>query len=200
MNSLKKLEERRLIREFDYIKSDYDFKSECHVHQEREFLTEVGLFLENHPDLKAAYGRRIDSLLVPPTPESVCSQESESPTVENFPDVSVSGKSKIKSMYRSIVKSTHPDRVSDSHLNEIYVDATKAYDSESLVRLMSICDKMNIPYEISESEIEIIRQEINNIRRRADFFENTFSWKWAQQRDETVRQLLVLSYIKNQLI
>ncbi len=197
MNNLKKLEERRLIREFDYVKSDYDFKSECHIHREREFLTEVGLFLEKHPDLKAAYGRRIDSLSVP---ESVCSQESESQTFENFSDVSISGKSKIKSMYRSIVKSTHPDKVSDSRLNEIYVDATNAYDSESLVRLMSICDKMNIPYEISESETEIIHQEINNIRRRADFFENTFSWKWSQQRDETVRQLLVLSYIKNQLV
>ncbi len=197
MNNLKKLEERRLIREFDYVKSDYDFKSECHIHREREFLTEVGLFLEKHPDLKAAYGRRIDSLS---DPESVCSQESESQTFENFSDVSISGKSKIKSMYRSIVKSTHPDKVSDSRLNEIYVDATNAYDSESLVRLMSICDKMNIPYEISESETEIIHQEINNIRRRADFFENTFSWKWSQQRDETVRQLLVLSYIKNQLV
>ena len=153
MDNLKKLEERRLIREFDYVKSDYDFKSECHIHREREFLTEVGLFLENHLDLKAAYGRRIDSMSVP---ESVCSQESESQTFENFTDVS--GKSKIKSMYRSIVKSTHPDKVSDSRLNEIYVDATNAYDSESLVRLMSICDKMNIPYEISESETEIIRQ------------------------------------------
>lgn len=197
MDNLKKLEERRLIREFDYVKSDYDFKSECHIYQEREFLTEVGLFLEKHPDLKAAYGLKIDSLSVP---ETVCSQESRSHIVENFSDVSISGKSKMKSLYRSIVKSTHPDKVSDSGINEIYVDATNAYDSESLVRLMSICDKMNIPYEISESEIEIIHQEINNIRRRADFFENTFSWKWSQQRDETVRQLLVLSYIKNQLV
>ena len=102
-------------------------------------------------------------------------------------------------LYRSIAKSTHPDKLKDESLKELYIEATIAYESGNILPLFTICDKLRIPYDVTEEETDLIKDEIQSIKNRVSFLESTFTWQWYSQTDVNIREAVILSYIKAQL-
>ena len=209
MEHIRKLEVNRLIKELDYIKSDYNYKSELISEADYNFVKSVDTFLDVHPQIKQVFKEKTSPVDIPlvdfiDKEESVFIEESvnESPEPEFEVEYNVADEirdSKLRMLYRSIAKSTHPDKLKDESLKELYIEATIAYESGNILPLFTICDKLRIPYDVTEEETDLIKDEIQSIKNRVSFLESIFTWQWYIQTDENIRETVILSYIKSQL-
>jgi hypothetical protein len=206
---IRKLEVNRLIKELDYIKSDYNYKSELISEADYNFVKSVDTFLDGHPQMKQVFKEKTSPVDVPlvdfiDKEESVVIEESVNESSESEFEVEYNvadeiRDSKLRMLYRSIAKSTHPDKLKDESLKELYIEATLAYESGNILPLFTICDKLRIPYDVTEGETDLIKDEIKSIKDRVSFLESTFTWQWYVQTDENIRETVILSYIKSQL-
>lgn len=194
---IKKLEIKKLISEFNYINSDISYKSEFTKSIDSNFLESVDDFLLSHPELKTIFD---DKVKIKEDLESIV--ESKKDIISNKEeDVKVFiGDQKIKGMYRSIVKLTHPDKINNTYLNNIYLDTLSYYKKNDLLSIIEICEKLSIPYDLDDAEIELIKNKINSIKEMSTFLESTFAWQWHKNENDIMKKSIILSYIKSQII
>jgi len=193
MRTLKKLEINKLIKELEFVKSDLDYKSELLSEADFLFYESVNQFLEKHPELKDVFEEKIKrrkEIIIENQMKLEVSEEIEEDKREP----------KLKSLYRNIAKSTHPDKLHDDNLKEVYIEAKTAYENNDILEIFSICEKLNIPFEVSEEEVSLIREEIQKNKTRSSFLESTFTWQWFRQEDERTKEMIILDYIKRQMI
>lgn len=197
MNKLHQLEVRRLLKELDYIKSDFDYKNEIVFEADNSFMRSLNEFLEKNIVLKEMFdkkiNRKIDEMIRERSVEDVIESIADS-VVEKVVD------EKIKKIYRGIVKKTHPDKISDSRLNDIYIMASKMYESNDVMGIYSICDQIGIPYELSIEDGDILKSQISMMKERVSFMESTFTWKWYHTEDEKEKSKILFEYIKSKII
>ena len=60
MNNLKKLEVKRLIKELDFIESDFEYKNELINQIQSEFINDVNSYLDLNPELKKVFEDQIN--------------------------------------------------------------------------------------------------------------------------------------------
>jgi hypothetical protein len=188
MSILKNLELQRLIKELQFVESDYEYQSEILRQTDRYFFESVDILLENFPDLKKVWNEK-NSQTVEFLPENV--------VVDN---VQVRSKvdNKVKKIYREIVKSTHPDKIKNSKLNELYLEATFAYESNDIVTLIKVSSELLIDLNFDDKELESIKERINQIREQIQFLESTYTFKWLKSSDVD-KNKVILSFIQNRL-
>lgn len=191
MNNLQKLEVNRLIKELDFVKSDLNYKSELLSEADTHFMKSVNSFLDNHPHLKQVFDERILKRNI--EVKNVNTIEEQNIIEEEVKEP------KLKSLYRTIAKTTHPDKVNDNSLKELYLEATTAYESNNILAIFAVCDKLKIPYEVTEEETNLLRQEIKSLKNRLVFLESTFTWQWINQEEDKNRDLVIFNYIKSQM-
>ena len=202
MNKLHQLEVRRLLKELDYIKSDFDYKNEIVFEADNSFMRSLNEFLEKNIVLKEMFDKKINSGIddlirnrsLESVIESVSDEESEMVIVENIVD------EKLRKIYRNIAKKTHPDKISDVRLNDIYIMASKMYDTNDTMGIYSICDQLGIPYDLSIEDGEILKSQISMMKERVGFMESTFTWKWYHTDDEKEKSQILVDYIKSKII
>jgi hypothetical protein len=188
MSILKNLELQRLVKELQFVESDYEYQSEILRQTDRYFFESVDILLENFPDLKKVWNEK-NSQTVGFVPENV--------VVDN---VQVRSKvdNKVKKIYREIVKSTHPDKIKNSKLNELYLEATFAYESNDIVTLIKVSSELLIDLNFDDKELESIKERINQIREQIQFLESTYTFKWLKSSDVD-KNKVILSFIQNRL-
>jgi hypothetical protein len=188
MSILKNLELQRLVKELQFVESDYEYQSEILRQTDRYFFESVDILLENFPDLKKVWNEK-NSQTVEFVPENV--------VVDN---VQVRSKvdNKVKKIYREIVKSTHPDKIKNSKLNELYLEATFAYESNDIVTLIKVSSELLIDLNFDDKELESIKERINQIREQIQFLESTYTFKWLKSSDVD-KNKVILSFIQNRL-
>ncbi len=195
MENLRKLEVIKLIKELDFLESQYKFKTEVLKEVDFEFKKEVEVILTNNQELEEVFTKSVNYINDKRTEHLNTYQpeiEEEEIVVEKNP--------KVKSLYRIIAKATHPDKKNDDSLTEIYLEATKAYENNELLPIISICDKLKIPFEIDQDEFENIKKEIEKVKTRTSFLETTYTWKWYTANDLVQRSEIVLNFIKAQIL
>ncbi len=210
MDKIKQLEVRKLIKELNFVESDYTYKNEMVNEIENLFINSVNEFLEKHPELKEIFNKKINQKIDNIFKEKV---ESINEMIESDPiefetevatethrevviDVKVN---KIRKLYRQIAKATHPDRTANRKLNEIYLRATKCYDSLDIPGTYSICDELDIVYEIDEEDYNLISEKIDKLKKVINFMESTLTWKWYKSENEVEKTEIIINYIKNRL-
>ena len=206
MEHIRKLEINRLIKELDFIKSDFNYKSELVQEVDPEFIKSVDSFLDKHPQLKQVFNDKILSRKLPKfdikdtdiTESSTDFQDEtkekiESSIVEEVKDP------KLKLLYRSIAKSTHPDKLRDESLKELYLEATSAYENNNILPIFTICDKLGIPYDVTEEETNLIKSEIESLKGRSELLESTYSYKWFISNSNSEKEKILFSYIKSNI-
>ncbi len=223
MSKLKKLETKKLLKELEFVESDYDFKNEVVSEADGEFLNSVTKFLEGHPQLKELFDQKInykiDQMLKKKEDEIKELERAESERIGDTSN-SIEGEetiieeaieedieknedtesnNKIRKLYREIVKLTHPDKVKSKKLNDYYIRATGFYDIKDLAGIYSICDELNIEYEVDESDNVLITDKITKLRDRIKFMESTFTWRWHYGVDQQDKDNVILTYIRMQL-
>ena len=107
--------------------------------------------------------------------------------------------SKLKKLYREVVKMTHPDKVKNKKLNDMYIKCTECYNNGDLLGVFSVCNQLDIKYEITEEEVELIYKQINTYRSKISFLESTFTWHWYNCNDEMQKNQILIKYIKNKI-
>lgn len=205
MNKLHQLEVRRLLKELDYIKSDYEYKNEIVFEADNSFMRSLNDFLERNVVLKELFdkkiNRKIDEMIRERSTESVI--ESVPDAVEESTEIVIVEKfvdEKLRKIYRGIAKKTHPDKISDVRLNDIYIMASKMYESNDVMGIYSICDQLGIPYELTIEDSEKLKSQISMMKERVGFMESTFTWKWYHTEDEGERSRILVEYIKSKII
>ena len=188
MSILKNLELQRLIKELQFVESDYEYQSEILRQTDRYFFESVDNLLENYPDLKKVWNEK-NSQTVQFVPENV---------VVDSVQVRSKVDNKVKKIYREIVKSTHPDKIKNSKLNELYLEATFAYESNDIVTLIKVSSELLIDLKFDDKELESIKERISQIREQIQFLESTYTFKWLKSSDVD-KNKVILSFIQNRL-
>jgi hypothetical protein len=219
MNKLKILEVKKLLKELDYIESDFEYRSEVISEADGEFIQSVNDFLLSHPELKDIYDKKItDKINETIRKRAEENQESESEddteTIgedvsdniqedERNDEVEIEEKEvtenispKLKKLYREIVKLTHPDKVKKKKLNDIYIKATEHYHLNDKVGIYKICSELDIDYDIEEEDEIFISTKIDSLKKRIGFLETTFTWKWYRTNSEEEKSQILINYIK----
>jgi len=208
MSKIKQLEIKKLLKELDFIESDYNYKSEIINEADSNFIKTVNDLLEEHPLLKEIFDKKINSKL-----DQIFEKKSEQikekievdiekeNQEEVFEDVIIEKfvDDKVKKLYREIAKLTHPDRVSNKKLNDLYIKATDCYHNNDRPGTYTICDELDIDYEPDDSDNQMISSKISSIKGKINFIESTMTWNWYHSNDEKEKEQMVLRYIKNRL-
>jgi hypothetical protein len=211
MGKLKSLQLKRLLKELDYIESELDYRSELINEADSQFLLEINYFLEENPELKKIYNNIIDVRVEQIINKKVQEKQKFSDEVGGGEDEDLEEQQKennedeenkiiispkLRSLYREIVKITHPDISKKKDLNDIYINATKFYSLNDKVGIYKICSDLNINYEVDEEDEKDINQKINDTKDRIIFIESTLTWKWFNENDEQTKKRIMLDYIK----
>jgi len=201
MKKLHQLEARKLLKELDYVKSDYEYKNEIVFEADNSFMRSLNDFLEKNPVLKEMFekksNRSIDDLIRKAPAENigaVVDECNEVTIVENKVD------ERLRGIYRSIAKKTHPDKISDARLNDLYIKVVSMYESKDVMGIYSICDQLGISYDLSSEDIDTLKSQIAQAKEGIFFMESTFSWKWHHAEDEGEKSRLLVEYIKSKII
>jgi hypothetical protein len=199
MNRLQFLQTKKLFKELEYMESDFEYRSEIISEADSEFIGKVNDFLEEHPNLKEIYDDKIDSHIQ----QSILRNTEE--VIELFEevieeDVFIETKlPKVKKLYREIVKLTHPDKVDQKSLNDLYLTATKYYDKNDKIGLYKVCTELDIDYDLDDDDNQIIESKIDDLKRRIEFLESTFTWQWINTDGEKEKLEMMIKFIRMRL-
>jgi hypothetical protein len=181
---LKKLEIKRLLQEYNFILTDIEYKTE--VISENKIS-----FLEKADKVK----RELFPEEVPPVTPSSEDTPTEKPK-DPGPIISESTKSKIKKLYREIVKITHPDKNDSSKYLEQHMRATKASEEYNLFELYSICLDLNIPAELDSDDLDILIKLLEDKRKQNKSLEGSFIWLWINTNADPDKETVVTAFVK----
>lgn len=195
MSRLKSLEFQRLIKELQFIESDYIYQSEIIREYNNVFLDSVETILDRYPELKSIYIDRNTNKFINSSKIESNIDEIEADVLVIKPTID----SDVKNIYRKIVKSTHPDKIKNLKLNELYLEATSAYEINDLVTLYKVSSELMIEFEWSESILEQVKDKILNYKSQISFLESTYTFKWLKSSSEDDKLKIILSFIENKL-
>ena len=110
-------------------------------------------------------------------------EDGPSSNAPNAPD-------EIKKLYRSIAQLTHPDKIKDEHLNDIFKQAAEAIEDENWMLLVELAGELRIDIEfLSDETCEIIEQSIQRNEQQIAGIKNSFSYIWSKQKDDKSRDI-----------
>jgi hypothetical protein len=201
MSRLQQLEVKKLIKEFEFLGSDFEYKNELVSEADNSFIQNVNQFLDDNPEVKKIFDRkiseRLDKIILDRVEHQVNTEESF--VTEEVEITPIKKDDKIKKIYREIVKKTHPDKVDNKKLNDIYIKANSHYEDNDIINIYSICDELGIEYDVTEDDAELIRNNIENIKQKINFIESTTTWKWYYTEDNNLKNEIILNYIRSQI-
>jgi len=198
MASLPELEMKRIMKELDFYESDYEYKNEIVMQAEMQFIKSVNDFLGQNPELKTLFDEKVQKRLEENIKRKSEEEDIENP-VEDKPEETKFISPKMKKLYREIVKKTHPDKVKDKRLNEIYIKATKYYEDVDLLSIYKICSDLHIYYEIEIEDNEYLKDKIVSIKDKINFIQATYTWKWHFTENDADKNQIIFDYIKGQI-
>ena len=210
MNKLKSLEIKKLLTELEFTESDFEYRNLAVSEADSLFINSINDFLGQHPELKKIYDDKITEK-INKTIEKIQkksndeTENSENKNVqddissieeEQKNDEDKANISQIKKLYREIVKLTHPDKVKSNKHNELYIKSSKYYESGNKIGIYSICNELDIEYEIEEDDVILISEQISSLKNKINFIESTFAWQWYNCEDEMLKSQILLNFIK----
>lgn len=110
-------------------------------------------------------------------------EDSPSSNTPNAPE-------ELKKLYRSIAQKTHPDKIKDEYLNDIFKQAAEAIEDENWMLLVELAGELRIDIEfLSDETCEIIEQSIQRNEQQIAGIKNSFSYIWSKQQDDKSRDI-----------
>jgi len=217
------LESKKLLKEFNFLISDIEFKNEFAMEYSGQFEVAIRQFLREKPFIKELCRDKFGSLLDEPKPtaasnytEDPSSQQTKKDPAETNSDTDVAiftgelielsdevlfleaDEEKIKKLFRDIVQKTHPDKVNSDALNILYNKAVAANKKKDLLTTYSICDELGIEFNLKQREIDAIKIRIKEIKIQQTGFERSHLWAWCvNDEDENKRRDIIQHFLLN---
>lgn len=187
MLNLKYLEIQRLIRELQFLESDYKYQSEIVRIHENDFLQSIDTIVDKFPDLKELLESK----------KNIDISKNLSTNDNNLNDRDqINPDPKIKSIYRSIVKITHPDKVKNERLNDLYLEATNSYESGDFLSLYKVSMDLKLEFDWGEEEISKIKKKIEDYKNQISLLKSTYTYKWILSENKNE---IILDYLRSNL-
>lgn len=199
MASLTELELKRMLKELDFYESDYEYKNEIVMQAELEFIKSVNNFLVQNPELKTLFDEKVQKRLEENIKKKSEEEELNIEVKEEEDGETKFRSPKMKKLYREIVKKTHPDKIRDKKLNEVYIKATKYYNDADLLSIYKVCSDLHIYYEVDIEDNEYVKEKIVSVKDKINFIQATYTWKWHFTENETDKNSVIFEYIKGQI-
>ena len=191
MSKLKNLKVQKLIQEYTFLLTDDEYKKEVVNTYQKDFLSIInGMIKPEEP--KKEEEKSDDSKK---EGDDTTEQPKKQPKIGDDL-VNETTKSKIKKIYRDIVKLTHPDKVNSNDLIKLYIEAKDAYEDNDLFVLYFICGKLNIPLDLDEEDTEILNKLIEVKRKELKSIETSFLWQWVHAKDDVEKEKLVTTFVE----
>ncbi len=103
----------------------------------------------------------------------------------------------LKKLYRSIAQKTHPDKVQDEELNEIFKLAAEAVDEENWMLLVELAGELRLDIDfLSDETLEAVEQSIERNQKQISGIKNSFSYIWSKQKDDKSREIFKALFYK----
>jgi len=211
---IKKLELKKLFKEFGFLKMDEEYKSEIQNAYGAEFEAALRKIFKDHPEVDAEYngGQEANNSQVTPKendikrigieiydPNNLSGAELEiytGKTGSNHFKIEEGPKSEeLKRLYRKIATKTHPDKVNVKYLNDLYMKAKTAYQANDIFTLYLICNDLDIEYEFPKEEVSKFKTTIKDLKNTNAFVEQTYLWAWINEEDEKLKKNILLHFI-----
>lgn len=183
-DKLKKLQIKKLIQEYEFLESDFEYKNQIIEDNKQDFIkkvSEVETELNINKEIKSYSGNTENT-------------KNKNQTTDN---VSEKTKNKIKKIYREIVKITHPDKVESNKFIELYHKSTKCSDSNDLLCLYLIAIELNIDFEFDSEDIQFLEKIVESKKKENSMVENSCVWAWIHSNNEDVKNRLIKIYVLN---
>ena len=194
MYNIKYLEFQRLIKELQFVESDYLYQSEIINQSDKIFLDSVNNVLDEYPDLKTIWEEK-QSVFYENEPLIV--EDINTEIEQSIQKTKHS--SEIKKIYREIVKSTHPDKIKNQKLNELYLEATDAYEKNDIITLYRVCSELRIDFDLPENYVDDLSQKISSLKKQISFLETTYTFKWVKSETQHDKNRVVVEFIRSQI-
>jgi len=214
---IKKLELKKLFKEFGFLKMDEEYKNEIQSAYGSEFEAAVRDIFKNHPEVDAEYNggqessgsnvepiestiKRIGIEIYDPNNLSEAGLEIYTGTTGsnyfNSKQFEEGPKSdEVKRLYRKIATKTHPDKVAVKYLNDLYLKAKTAYQANDIFTLYLICNDLDIDYSFPKEEVSKFKITIKDLKNTNAFVEQTYLWAWINEEDEKLKRNILLHFI-----
>ena len=205
---IKQLEIQKLIQEYTFLVTDGDYKKELIDLNKNEFLnminerrpkTETPPVEEEKPEEEKEEEEVKEEEMK--EEESTDEKSEEQPKTKKSkidPElVSNETKTKIKKLYRDIVKLTHPDKVNSKEMVDLYMRATDASNNFDLFELYFICGKLNIPVELDGDDKDVLSLLVETKKKEIKSIEDSFIWKYINARTDVEREFILKLFLKN---
>ena len=113
-DKLKDLEIKKLIKEYDYLLLEDEYKKQFIEEHTQSFLSSIN---EKRKEMGVEYKES----------QTINNKEKKQKEEEKIIEVNRETRRKIKDIFRKIVKLTHPDKTNSEKLVNIYIKAKKFY-------------------------------------------------------------------------
>ena len=186
-DKLKQLEIKKLLSEYEYLIVDDEYKQQIISDYSSQFINEINEksgIKEEKPEE--------DEEIIPP-------EEREIIKKINDEDLTDETKKRMKSMFREIMKKTHPDKVQSEELVDIYIKSKEAYETNDILGLCFYANKLNVIVELSDMEIEILKDMIKKKKEELETIEKSWLWLWYKAGTEQAKDNVVKLYYNNVL-
>lgn len=187
MDSLTRLQVINLFKKYDYYLTEFQFKNEISIVSHNLFQENVKKILsefkkeEEEQDLQEIEDienkNRLDAIN----------------STENNEQVN----STLKNLYRKIVKETHPDRIKNSYLNNLYIEATDSVERNDVLAIYRICTLLDIEFDIPDNIADMIEKEITQLKHKISFLESSYHMKWHNSPKSEKNDILVNYLMKS---
>lgn len=174
-----------LFKKMDYLQAELDYKTELLSKIDVEFNKKINKLTSDSPDLDTIVNESGDRVNVP-TVTALSDGEVKLPDQEN------------RDIYRKITKITHPDKVENSYLNDMYIKASKYYEIGDSINLCLVATQLGV--EIDDDVESDIIERIEDIKSRIQLLENSYTWRWFHSKTESERNKVILDFIKKLII
>jgi hypothetical protein len=213
----KKLQLKKLFKEFGFLKIDEEYKRELQAEYGPEFAQAIKKIFKEEPDLNLLFNSKSSSVSSAPTPvseflgiEIYNPSNTEQRTQNNEFGIEIfTGQQKsfesikieipisdeVKKLYRKIATKTHPDKVSVKYLNDLYIKAQVAYEKDDIFTLYLICNDLDIDYEFQEDRLIEFKGIINAMHDNNSHSEQTYLWAWIHEENEQAKLNILKHYI-----
>lgn len=89
----------------------------------------------------------------------------------------LSSSSSVRTLYRDIMKQTHPDKKENNE--QLYIDATKAKKENNLHKLLDVGKKLKLNLsDISREQLNVLESNIKEIKDSIREIKKSYPWVW----------------------
>jgi hypothetical protein len=186
--SIQQKKYKRLRKELQFVHSELEYVEEVLREAHIEFQEYYIKFCENKDidiaALNKEHSEKIEQLIPKPVKKETGLVKYENKTEKNS----------FKKIYKKIARKLHPDLGGDER---DFKEATSAMQEKNFEKILDICDRHDILIEIDNEVLELLQEQISQVKKRIDKEKTTYSWKfYSCAKNNSCKNILIQQFLK----